>query len=84
MITICITIGVVALIVCATVAYIMHDKNINKLDGSDISKLEDINIICDHMLEQEMLDNEAEKYFDMRKYRDVVEQIYNITKTYNQ
>lgn len=84
MITICITIGVVALIVCATVAYIIHDKNINTLDGSDISKLEDINIICDHMLEQEILTKEGEEYFDMRKYRDVVEQIYNITKTYNQ
>lgn len=84
MITICITIGVVALIVCATVCFIFHERYMSDIDAGDVSKLEDINIICDHMLEQEMLDNEAEKFFDMRKYRDVVEQIYNITKTYNQ
>lgn len=84
MITICITIGVVALIVCATVAYIMHDNNLNNYDASDATKLEDINSICDYMLEQEVLMKEAEEYFDIRKYKDIVEQIYNITKIYKQ
>lgn len=92
MITICITIGVVALMICATVAYIIHDINVSKLDTGDISKLEDIYIIADHVITEE---TEAERkykeepaehnfgfYFDLKLYKDAICKIYKITENY--
>lgn len=92
MITICITIGVVALIVCATVAYIMHDRNVSNLDTSDISKLEDIYIIAEdaiikeadarHEYEQTCKDDNYHFYFDNKAYKDAICVIRKITEDY--
>ena len=92
MITICITIGVVALIVCATVAYIMHDRNVSNLDTSDISKLEDIYIIAEdaiikeadarHEYEQICKDDNYHFYFDNKAYKDAICIIRKITEDY--
>lgn len=91
MITICITIGVVALMVCATVAYIMHDKNVSDLDGSDISKLEDVYLITEEALIKEAdarREFEANSkgdynfYFDNKCYKDAICLIRKITEDY--
>lgn len=94
MITICITIGVVALIVCATVAYIMHDRNVSNLDTSDISKLEDIYIIAEDAIIKEAdarheyetnsksEDDKFGFYFDNKAYKDAICIIRKITEDY--
>ena len=92
MITICITIGVVALIICATVAYIMHDKNVSDLDTGDISKLEDIYLITEEALIKEAdarreyeltcKDDSYHFYFDNKAYKDAICIIRKITEDY--
>lgn len=82
MITICITICIVALLICATIGFVCYEPYLSDIDAGDVSKLKDIHIICDYMLEQELLSKENDQFFDMRKYKDIVEEIYNITKTY--
>lgn len=92
MITICITIGVIALMICATVAYIIHDRNISNLDAGDISKLEDIYIIAEEAMtkeadarreyEQIPKDDNYHFYFDNKVYKDAVCTICKITKDY--
>lgn len=92
MITICITIGVIALIVCATVAYIMHDRNISDLDDGDISKLEDIYIIAEEAMikeadarreyEMNSKDDKFGFYFDNKAYKDAICIIRKITEDY--
>lgn len=92
MITICITIGFIALIVCATVAYIMHDKNVNDLDTGDVSKLEDVYIIAQEALikeadarreyEQTCKDDTYHFYFDNKAYKDAICTICKITEDY--
>lgn len=92
MIIICITIGFVALIICATVAYIMHDKNINNLDAGDISKLEDIYMIAEEAISKEAeakreheeisKDKDYHFYFDNKAYKDAICTIHKITEDY--
>lgn len=92
MITICITIGVVALIICATVAYIMHDRNLTDLDAGDISKLQDIYIIAEEAMikeadarreyEQTSKDDNYHFYFDNKAYKDAICTICKITEDY--
>lgn len=92
MITICITIGVVALIICATVAYIMHDRNVNNLDASDISKLQDIYIIAQEAVikeadarreyEKKAKDDKFGFYYDNKSYKDAICTICKITEDY--
>lgn len=92
MIIICITIGFVALIICSTVAYIMHDKNVSDLDTGDISKLQDIYIIAQEALikeadarreyEQTSKDNNYHFYFDNKAYKDAICTICKITEDY--
>lgn len=92
MITICVTIGFIALIICATVAYIMHDRNVSYMDASDISKLEDIYIIAEEAIikeadarreyEQTSKDNNYHFYFDNKSYRDAIYTICKITEDY--
>ena len=76
MIIVCITLLLVTLIVCATIIYVNHNNNI---DSADKSKLEDINMICANVFNLEM---NSKQPFDIYKYKDVVKQIYNITKHY--
>lgn len=83
MITLCITICVVALFICATVAFIFYQYYLSKIDTGDSSKLEDVNTICDYILELEIIKKEAEEYFNPYDFKTAVEEIYNITKIYN-
>lgn len=84
MIEICITICIVALLVCATIAFVFYEYYLSKFDSGDSSKLEDVNTICDYILEQEELQKEADQYFNPYDFRTAVEEIYNITKMYKQ
>lgn len=79
MLTICITICVVALIICATICfYIMHNIG----DAGDITKLEDINQLCDYIINKEVEAKEAEQFFNMDNYKHLVNEIYNLTIDY--
>lgn len=92
MITICITIGFIALIICATVAYTMHDRNVSNLDTGDISRLKDIYIIAQEAIlkeddarreyEQTSKDNSYHFYFDNKSYKDAISTICKITEDY--
>lgn len=92
MITICITIGVVVLMICATICFICYERCLSDVDTGDVSKLEDIYVIVqDAMLkeadarreyEQTCKDDNYHFYFDNKVYKDAICLISKITEDY--
>lgn len=74
MITICLTIIIVALIVAVSICFIAYDNNRIKNKNANTTKLEDIKIILIQVIELDKKEN----YLAAKPYIELIKLAYNI------